>query len=100
MSEIGPLVEGENPNTDITCSVSDPGYPQARFKWSKDDQDQSGGEDGTISIREGSATVSKHDGTWKCTPHNSEGEGTAAVIYVIINGDVELSVPSFFLITT
>ncbi|KAK2139020.1 hypothetical protein LSH36_2124g00005 [Paralvinella palmiformis] len=61
MSVIGPIVEGENPNIDITCSVSDPGYPQATFKWSKDNQDQSGGEDGSITIRQGSARVSKHD---------------------------------------
>ena len=86
VSEIGPLIEGENANIGITCSVSDPGYPQAIFKWSKDNQDQSGGEHGTISIRQRSATVRKHDGTWKCTPSNIIGDGPSGVISVIVNG--------------
>ncbi|KAK2139286.1 hypothetical protein LSH36_1886g00013 [Paralvinella palmiformis] len=91
MSVIGSIVEGENLNIDITCSVSDPGYPQATFKWSKDNQDQSGGEDGTITIRQRSATVSKHDGIWTCIPSNSEGKGLRADIYVVVNAKAHLS---------
>ena len=79
ISNIELLIEGENPAIDITCSVDDPGYPQARFRWSKDGQIQSGGESGTINIRQRSASVSK--------PSNSEGDGTSAIISGIVNGE-------------
>ena len=82
------MIEGENPDTDLTCTMNDPGNPHGTFKWSKGDQDQSGGEDGTIKISQGSATVSRHDGTWKCTPSNTVGAGTSAAISVVVNGKI------------
>jgi len=85
MSVKGPIVEEENPNIILTCSVDDPGRYNAKFLWIKDNVEQVGGSNGTFIIRQRSATVSKYDGLWICITTNNE-DGHGANMSITVNG--------------
>ena len=70
----------------MTCTVTDPGYPQAMFEWSKDGNVKSPNNKGIYSIPSGTLSVSAHDGLWQCTPVNVAGRGDSATIKLTVYG--------------
>ena len=82
---IGPYFEDHPSVIKLTCSVADPGNPEAMFKWSKDGINKGQTNQSYYTISSGQLSVSD-DGLWQCTPYNVIGEGQPDSINVTVYG--------------
>ena len=84
---IGPYFEGHPAVIKLTCSVADPGNPEAMFMWSKGGINKGQTSQGYYTISSGQLSVSD-DGLWQCTPYNVIGEGQPDSINVTVYGNL------------
>ena len=89
---IGPYFEGHPVNIKMTCTLSDPGNPVAKFEWTKDGIVKGLNNSGSYIISAGHLSITEHDGLWQCTPANLAGRGPPDNINVTVYGKLNIMI--------